>query len=176
MKRSVIALSGLAFVFVLGFSTAGCRVTHYGVPAGSVAPAEEAICRATCDRLIEQQAISLNGAKVCLASCTSTRAARPVGGGVAANVAANSANAAAAAAGSTAEAPEPKAEKATAGKATARKRREQNTCVDKDDNRRASAPMTAPKPPVPTTESPAAECAADWDCPEDTACDDGFCR
>lgn len=66
MKTQRMALSGLLITALFG---AGCRITHYGPPEGKLAPNEEAVCRATCERLIEEQALSLDGAKSCLSSC-----------------------------------------------------------------------------------------------------------
>lgn len=176
MKTSVIASSGLAVAVLLGLSTAGCKITRYGDPTGKLAPNEEAVCRATCEHLIERQAISLDDAKECLASCGAHPSAK------AAKKAPEKASAEAESRPETASAEVESRPEAASVELESRPETATVVVVDarcrKTPAPRSAKPPAAPRPPTPPA-APAstdAECQSDSDCPDDTSCKHGVCR
>jgi hypothetical protein len=79
MKTSVIAPAGLFLAAALALSAMGCRVTNIGVPSpgAPVDPGGAARCKATCDRLVEDEAIPRSAAKACHSACQSPAARSP---------------------------------------------------------------------------------------------------
>ena len=161
MKTPVLVPAGLVLAAVLSFSSTGCRITHYNVGAPRTGAAEEATCKTTCDRLIEQQAISSDAVKVCLSACRSeATAAAPV-----------------------ADAPVTPATPVTpvTPAATARQPVEESPCARREDaspcrkDDRAARGHRRKQPPAPPPAA-APDCQTDWDCPEDMACDSGACK
>lgn len=179
MKTRAIALSGLVLTLVLGLSSTGCRITHYGPPAGALTPPEEAVCRATCDQMIERQAISLDEAKACLASCrtpASAKAAKATPVIASAEEDNREARATALSQGEESDCPDGSAEEpCRSARGPSCGCGKGQRAVDGHCRKRASAPPRAPEPPAAPRKQDTG-CQGDWECPEDTSCDSGVCR
>lgn len=154
MKTSTIAtLAGLLLTSALGLAATGCKVTHYGTRGGALEPGDQALCRATCDRLIEDQTLPPGSLTACQSRCQPQVRALPPK------------IVAARAPDSTCQSIEEACSRDTCGP------RGDAPCACKKSDRRprgrAESPAPAPAPP---------ECQVDWDCPQDMACDAGSCR
>lgn len=200
MKTSAIGPAGLALAAILTFSSTGCRVTHYNVTTPRVEAEEDAVCKSTCDRLLERHALSSGSAKACLSACRSGapavaaapddearapddearapgRDARAHGKGrpPAADSAAGDDGAPAAGAQET-EAPraspaaQPAEEPCPCAQSPRPARAHASSGGTTDDGARAGRAARREAP----ARAPA--CQTDWDCPEDMACDAGTCH
>jgi len=153
MKTSAIALAGLVLAAALSFSATGCKINHYGARGGAMEPGDQALCKATCDHMVEDQAIPSSALKACQSRCQPHDAAPPTKT-VAVRVV-----------DETCQSNEEACSRDTCGP-----RGDAPCQCNKQGSRpRARTRAEAPPPPPP-------ECQVDWDCPRDMACDSGECK
>jgi hypothetical protein len=159
MKTSAIVLAGLAAAATLGFSTTGCKTTYYSSRGGVVEPGSEALCRATCDRMIEDRTIPSSALKACQSTCQPRRSARrpKTGAGPASDNACRSSD-------------EGCAEDVCGSRSNA-----SCQCKNGAGCAQGRCQDDAPAPP-PAAAPPPPECQVDWDCPEGISCVAGECK